>query len=201
MAHARRYFTDALKAKGINPNKLPLKPPKGTAYHLKALGFFKTLYTIERRIRDKPPDERQRIRQAEARPVLEAFKAWLDKIAPRVRPGGKLGEAIAYTRNHWDGLIRYCDHGHVEIDNNAVENAIRPFCVGRNGWLFCDSVAGAHASANLYSLITTAKANGIEPYAYLRHVFTELPKAQCVEDIEALLPFRLDPANLTRNAA
>lgn len=201
MAHARRYFTDALKAKGINPNKLPPKPPKGTAYHRKALGFFKTLYTIERRIRDKPPDERQRIRQAEARPVLEAFKAWLDKIAPRVRPGSKLGEAIAYTRNHWDGLIRYCDHGHVAIDNNAVENALRPFCVGRNGWLFSDSVAGARSSANLYSLIATAKANGIEPYAYLRHVFTELPKAQCVEDIEALLPFRLDPATLTRNAA
>jgi len=201
MAHARRYFTDALKAKGINPNKLPLKPPEGTAYHLKALGFFRTLYTIERRIRDKPPDERQRIRQAEARPVLEAFKAWLDKIAPRVRPGSKLGEAIAYTRNHWDGLIRYCDHGQVAIDNNAVENAMRPFCVGRNGWLFSDSVAGARASANLYSLIATAKANGIEPYAYLRHVFTELPKAQCVEDIEALLPFRLDPATLTCNAA
>lgn len=201
MAHARRYFTDALKAKGINPNKLPPKPPKGTAYHLKALGFFKTLYTIERRIRDKPPDERQRIRQAEARPVLEAFKAWLDKITPRVRPGSKLGEAIAYTRNDWDGLIRYCDHGQVAIDNNAVENALRPFCVGRNGWLFSDSVAGARASANLYSLITTAKANGIEPYAYLRQVFTELPKAQCVEDIEALLPFRLDPTTLTRNAA
>ena len=113
----------------------------------------------------------------------------------------KLGEAIAYTRNHWDGLIRYCDYGHVAIDNNAVENAMRPFCVGRNGWLFSDSVAGARSSANLYSLIATAKANGIEPYAYLRHVFTELPKAQCVEDIEALLPFRLDPATLTRNAA
>ena len=128
-------------------------------------------------------------------------RPWLDKTTPRVRHRGKLGEAIAYAHNHWHGLIRFCDDGRLAIDNNAVENAIRPFCVGRHDWLFSDSVAGAHASANLYSLIATAKANGLEPYAYLRHVFTELPKAQCVEDIEALLPFRLDPANLTRNAA
>lgn len=198
MAHARRYFTDALKAKGVNPKKLPPKPLKGTTHHLKALGFFKTLYAIERRIRDKPPDERQRIRQAEAIPVLEKFKAWLDMMHSRVRATSTLGEAIAYARNHWPGLIRYCDDGRVAIDNNAAENAIRPFCVGRRGWLFADSVAGARASANLYSLVITAKANGIEPYAYLRHVFTELPKAQCVEDIEALLPFRIDPAILTR---
>lgn len=199
MAHARRYFTDALKAKGVNPNKLPPKPVKGTTYHLKALGFFKTLYTIERRIRDKPPDERQRIRQSESRPVLEKFKVWLDTVAPRVRPDSKLGEAIAYSQKHWHGLIRFCDDGRVAIDNNAVENAIRPFCVGRRNWLFADSVAGARSSANLYSLITTAKANGLEPYAYLRHVFTEMPKADSVEAIEALLPYQLAPSRLTDN--
>jgi len=197
MAHARRYFTDALKAKGVNPNKLPPKPVKGTTHHLKALGFFKTLYAIERRIRDKPPDERQRIRQAQSRPVLDKFKAWLDTLAPRVRPESKLAEAIAYTQKHWHGLIRFCDDGRVAIDNNAVENDIRPFCVGRRNWLFADSVAGARSSANLYSLIATAKASGLEPYAYLRHVFTELPKATSVQDIEALLPHRLDRSRLT----
>ena len=199
MAHARRYFTDALKARGVNPNKLPPKPVKGTTHHLKALGFFKTLYAIERRIRARPPDERQRIREAESRPVLEKFKAWLDALAPRVRPDSKLGEAIAYTRKHWHGLTRFCDDGRLAIDNNAVENDIRPFCVGRRNWLFSDSVAGARSSANLYSLIATAKAAGLEPYAYLRHVFTELPKADCVEAIEALLPYRLDPSRLTSN--
>jgi transposase len=199
MAHARRYFTDALKAKGVNPNKLPAKPVKGTTRHLKALGFFKTLYTIERRIRERPPDERQRIREAQSRPVLEKFKAWLDELAPRVRPESKLAEAVAYTRKHWDGLIRFCDDGRLAIDNNAVENDVRPFCVGRRNWLFSDSVAGARSSANLYSLIATAKASGLEPYAYLRHVFTELPKADSLEAIEALLPYRLDPSRLTRN--
>ena len=86
----------------------------------------------------------------------------------------------------------YVEHGDLRIDNNLVENAIRPFVVGWKNYLFCDSVAGANATANLYSLIETAKANGIEPYRFLRHVFTELPKATTLEDIEALLPHRIE---------
>jgi transposase len=89
-------------------------------------------------------------------------------------------------------LIRYLDDGRLHIDNNMVENAIRPFVVGRKNFLFCDTVRGAHASANLYSLIETVKANGKEPYAYLRRVFTELPRANTVEDVEALLPYDAD---------
>jgi len=196
MAHARRYFTDALKAKGINPNKLPPKPGKGERVPIKALNFFKTLYAIERRIREEPPDERYRIRQRDTLPVLDKFKVWIERTLPRVLASSKLGEALAYAHNHWDGLTRFCDDGRLAIDNNAVENAIRPFCVGRRNWLFSDSVAGANASARLYSLISTAKANGLEPYAYLRHVFTELPKAESLEHIEALLPYRLDPSDL-----
>ena len=196
MAHARRYFTDALKAKGINPNKLPPKPGKGERVPIKALNFFKTLYTIERRIREEPPDERYRIRQCDTKPVLDKFKLWIDRTRPKVLSTSKLGEALAYAHNHWDGLTRFCEDGRLAIDNNAVENAIRPFCVGRRNWLFSDSVAGARASANLYSLISTAKANGLEPYAYLRHVFTELPKAESLEHIEALLPYQLDPSDL-----
>ncbi len=200
MAHARRYFTDALKANGVNPNKLPSKPGKGDRIAIKGLNFFKTLYTIERRIRQEPPDERYRIRQRDTVPVLEKFKQWLDKTKPKVLASGKLGEALAYAHNHWEGLTRFCDDGRLAIDNNAIENAIRPFCVGRRNWLFSDSTAGAHASANLYSLISSAKANGLEPYAYLRHVFTELPKAETVEHIEALLPYRLDPSDLIKHA-
>ena len=201
MAHARRYFTDALKAKGVNPNKLPPRPGKGERYPIKALNFFKTLYAIERRIREKPPDERYRIRQRDTRPVLEKFKLWLDRTRPKVLATSKLGEALAYAHHHWDGLTRFCDDGRLEIDNNAVENAIRPFCVGRRNWLFSDSVAGARASANLYTLISTAKANGLEPYAYLRRVLTELPKAESLEHIEALLPYRLDPSDLIEHPA
>ena len=195
-AHARRHLVEVIKAAGVNPNKLPPKPPDKLRRALKALNFIKTLYAIERRLRDKPPEERYRVRQAESVPVLDKLRAWLDEMRPKVTPKSKLGEALAYLHNHWRGLIAYCDDGRYHIDNNAVENAIRPFCIGRRGWLFSDTPAGATASARLYSLVQTAKANRLEPYAYLRHVFTELPKAQSLQDIEALLPYNVDPAAL-----
>jgi len=197
MAHARRRFAEALKAKGINPEKLPPKPPPGTLPTIRVLELMRTLYAIERRIRERPPDERYRVRQAEALPLLDKLKASLDKTAARALPSSKLGEAIAYTRKHWPGLIRYCSDGRLHIDNNAIENAIRPFCQGRRAWLFADTIAGARESANLYSLIVSARANQLEPYSYLRRVLTELPKAQSVEDIEKLLPYRLDQASLS----
>jgi transposase len=93
-------------------------------------------------------------------------------------------------------LIRYLDDGRVEVDNNLAENVIRPFVMGRKAWLFSDTPAVADASAHLYSLIVTTKANGLEPYAYLRHLFTELPKATTADDIEALLPWNVE---LTRS--
>ena len=99
-----------------------------------------------------------------------------------------LGKALAYLHHEWDKLIVYLGDGRLEIDNNRTENAIRPFTLGRKNWLFSASVRGVKASANLYSLIETAKACGLEPYAYLRRVFTELPQAQSVEALEALLP-------------
>ena len=101
------------------------------------------------------------------------------------------GRALNYLHHEWNQLIRYLDDGRLEIDNNGAENAIRPFVLGRKNWLFSASVKGVKASVNLYSLIECAKINGLEPYAYLRHVFTELPKAGTVEAIEALLPGNL----------
>ena len=98
------------------------------------------------------------------------------------------GKALSYLNNEWDKLICYLQDGRLEIDNNGAENAIRPFVIGRKNWLFSTSVKGVKASANLYSLIETAKANGLEPYAYLRYLFTHLPVADSVEDFEALLP-------------
>ncbi len=133
-------------------------------------------------------------------PLLKKLKAWLDTNRPKVLPSSPLGEALAYLDNHWNGLIRYCEDGRLEIDNNLCENTIRPFVVGRRNWLFSDTVNGAKASAALYSLIETAKANRLEPYAYLCHVFTELPKAQSVEDIEKLLPYNLEPHALNNNS-
>jgi transposase len=105
-----------------------------------------------------------------------------------VPPSSATGKALSYLHNEWGQLTRYLDDGRLEIDNNGAENAIRPFVLGRKRGLFSASVKGVKASANLYSLIETAKANGLEPYAYLRRVFTELPQAEAVEAIEALLP-------------
>lgn len=103
-------------------------------------------------------------------------------------PRGKTGEALAYLYKNWDKLTVYITDGRLSIDNNPVENAIRPFAIGRKNWLFSDSQRGAKASALLYSIIETAKANDLEPYAYLRKVLTLLPQCKTVEDIEKLLP-------------
>ena len=107
---------------------------------------------------------------------------------PNVVTFGATGKALTYLHHEWPKLVRYLDDGRLEIDINRAENAIRPFVMGRKNWLFSNSVRGVKASANLYSLIETAKANQLEPYAYLRHLFTELPKATTVAAIEALLP-------------
>lgn len=190
-AHARRYFIDVLKGLGLNPNQLPHKPPDKARRPLKAVSFIRRLYAVEQRWRDASPDVRYAARQAESVPVLRELRQWLDEMRPKVVPETPLGKALGYLDRHWDGLIRYCEDGRLEIDNNRCENAIRPFVTGRKNWLFSDTVHGARASANLYSLLETAKANGLEPYAYLRGVFTRLPAATSVGDIDALLPWNI----------
>ena len=115
---------------------------------------------------------------------------------PEVPPQTALGKALNYLHGQWPKLVRYVEDGRIDIDNNAAERAIRPFVIGRNNWLFSDTVKGAEASARLYSLILTAKVNGHEPYRYLRHVFKELPTATSLKDIEALLPFNIDAESL-----
>lgn len=179
MAHARRKFTDAIKAQGKSKRR-------GEAH--RGLALIRKLYRIERQARKLKPLERYARRQKHAQPVLDDICKWLEKTLPQIPPSSSTGQALNYLHNEWDRLIRYLDDGRLEIDNNLAENAIRPFVIGRRNWLFSTSVKGVKASANLYSLIECAKINGLEPYAYLRHVFTELPKAGTVEAIEALLP-------------
>ena len=183
MAHARRKFSEALKAQGRNPKR-------GKAH--RGLTLMQKLYGIEKQARKLTPEKRHAHRDRHARPILDEMRAWLDQSLPQVPPTSATGKALYYLHNEWPKLIRYLDDGRLEIDNNAAENAIRPFVLGRKNWLFSDSVKGVNASANLYSLIETAKANGLEPYAYLRYLFTELPKAETVDAIEALLPGNLD---------
>jgi transposase len=192
-AHARRKFDEALKAqKSSTKKKRSLKESKA----LQGLAFIQKLYKIERQIREKPPDEVHRIRQERSRPVMEKLRSWLTEAIPCVPPQSLTGKALAYLDGQWAKLIRVLEDGHLPIDTNRVENAIRPFVVGRKNWLFADTVRGAQASANLYGLVETAKVNGLEPFAYLRYVLTELPAATTLDDVEALLPRHVDPARL-----
>lgn len=186
MAHARRKFDEAHKAS------------EGSSHAKTALAFIGELSLIERSLwdRDRPmtPEERVRVRQQHSKPILERFRAWLDALAPQVLPESRLGKAVHYTLNQWTKLSVFLEHGEVPLTNNLCENAIRPFVVGRKGWLFCDTIAGAKASANLFSLIETAKANGLEPHAYLSALFEKLPTLTTVEDFEAWLPWNVRDA-------
>lgn len=131
----------------------------------------------------------RRFRQKHSVPVLSALKEWLDKIAPKVVPDTKLGDAVSYTLNQWDYLTRYTDDGRMPIDNNLLERDIRIFCTGRNSWLFSDTPAGAKASAVVCSLMLTCRACGVEPFAWLKYVLTELPQRPDGANIDDLLPF------------
>jgi transposase len=168
-----------------------------------ALEFIGRLYRIEKeaRIKELAPQELCQLRQQQAKPVLEEFKSWLDKKAPLTPAGGLLGKAIGYALNQWSRLIVYLQDGRLRPDNNLVENAIRPFVVGRKNWLFSGHPRGAAASAFLYSLIETAKANGLKPYAYMRYLFDQLPLAKTEEDYRNLLPPYLDASRLNPAAA
>ncbi|MBF0416707.1 MAG: IS66 family transposase [Magnetococcales bacterium] len=180
-AHVRRKFVEAVTAAGKGGKHS--KAQQGVAWIAK-------LYAIEKRIRGRTPQERFEVRKREVPPIFKDIRAWMDALVPRVLPSSLTGQALGYMQGQWDRLIRYIEDGRLEIDNNGAENAIRPFVVGRKNWLFSDTVRGAKSSANLYSLIETAKANGLEPYAYLCHVFDHIPTAQTLEDFEALLPWK-----------
>ena len=151
---------------------------------------------VEKQLKDTDPEERARARRRLARPIRDELHAWLERSLPEVPPSTLTSKALAYLHSQWPKLIGYLEDGRLSIDNNACERAIRPFVIGRRNWLLADTPKGARASAALYSVIETAKANGHEPYRYLRFLFTELPKAQSPEAIAALLPFNIAPADL-----
>ena len=183
-AHARRKFTDITKAQGKNR--------KAGAADI-ALRYIKKLYRLEGKAKKDgcTPKQIYRMRQEEAKPILDDFEKWLNKKKLQTPPKGLLGKAVAYTLNQWHRLVGYIEDGNVFIDNNMAENSIRPFVIGRKNWLFSGTPEGAQASALLYSLIETAKANKLEPYAYLRYIFEKLPVAEMLEDYEALLPWNI----------
>lgn len=180
MAHVRRKFTDAQTA---SPSK---KAGKADV----ALSFIRKLYVVEKKAKALDAEARQQLRQQESKPILDEFKQWLD--AQNVLPKGALGKAINYTQNQWPKLLTYLENGDISIDNNVTERDIRPFTTGRKNWMFSTSVSGAKASANLYSLVMTCRANDINPYYYFRHVFTELPKRDPAADMADLMPWNVE---------
>lgn len=200
LAHCRQYFDKAAKVTEL---------PSGRNLARVALeDFLKQVYVIERKVKAlrkaaepngiAPLAEILALRQKEAAPLMEAFKKWIDDLLPGVPPKTALGKALAYTTRQWEKLSRFLSDPEMPADNNYCENQIRHFAVGRRAWLFVDSQLGAKASANLHSIVMTCRANGIEPYAYLCHLFEEFPKAKTAEQLEALLPWN---AKATLDAA
>jgi transposase len=197
MAHIRRKFFIAEKAaKKADPQSSPkAKIP---------LDLIKALYKIEKTIKGEPPDKVFEVRQKESKTHMEKLKSFLDDQKTKVLPKSLIGKAINYALDQWTKMLVFLESPLVPIDNNGTERCIRPFVIGRNNWTFSQTPAGAHASANLYSLIESAKANGIEPFGYLSLIFKELPKVQDADGYTKLLPhvvknhFDLKPYQLPR---
>jgi len=193
-AHVRRKFVEAWETAGK------------TGVSKEAVDLIARIYVAEaelrRKLESKALDAEQfkDLRAVRMAPIFTELRAWLMSKAPAVAPQSKLGMAIAYAQKVFERAVRFVDHPIMTPDTNAVENAIRPFVVGRKNWLFSGSPGGAHASAGLYSLIETAKANGHEPYAYLCHLFETLPTCGTEAEREMLLPYRLEPSSYKSNA-
>lgn len=177
-AHARRKFNEALIAQ-----------PKKTGKANIAISTIQKLYAIEKRTTLLSAKERQKIREKEALPILDKFKTWLDETAQTLLPKSYLGVAVSYTLNYWQALTRYVESGELGIDNNVTERDIRPFTTGRKNWMFAQSVKGAEASAVLYSIVMTCRANDINPYFYFQKLFEELPNREEGADLSDLLPW------------
>lgn len=176
-AHARRKFIEAQTAQ-----------PKGkTGKADMALSMIQKLYRIEISLKDKSADEKYQYRQEKAKPLLEKFYQWLAKA--NVVTKSALGKAIGYCQNQWHKLIRYIEDGNCNIDNNRAERAVKPFVIGRKNWLFSNTAKGAKASAMLYSIIETAKANGLIPFDYITHCLDQLSSEHV--DVDKLLPWNV----------
>jgi transposase len=186
--HARRKYVEATKAAKPQGKGKPVKASKADV----ALGHINKLYAIERQIKALSGDERYRIRQELSVPRLNALKTWLDANVGKVAKGSLTRTAMDYTLNQWPTLVGYCERGDLQISNVLAENAIRPFALGRRAWLFADTSGGARASATCYSLVESAKANSLEPSAYIQYVLERIAEADTLEKLEALLPWNVD---------
>lgn len=175
MAHARRKFEKA------KDNDL-----KRAEYVLERI---RQLYLVEREAREKDlsPEQRKELREEQSLPVLQEMEKWMKEQLPDVLPKSSIGQAIAYTLGLWPRLTRYTQHGQVEIDNNLVENSIRPVAIGRKNYMFAGSHEAAQQAAMIYSFLGTCKINNIEPYGWLKNTLQRLPD-HSIQKLDELLP-------------
>jgi transposase len=189
MAHIRRPFYDLYEA-------------HKSAVAKEALERIVALYAIEEEIRGRSAEERREVRNARSRPVLESMKQWMEETLGKLSRKSDTTKAIHYALGRWDPLMRYCDDGHLEIDNNAAERSLRAVVLGRKNYLFAGSDAGGERAAAIYTLIGTAKLNGLNPEAYLLEVLSRIPDHP-VNRIEELLPWNIvvNPKSAVQTAA
>jgi transposase len=180
MAHIRRKFYDLHQAHAS---------PVAT----EALRRIGALYEIESEIRGRTPDERRQVRQTRARPLLDSMHEWLESVRAKLSQKSAVAAACSYALGRWPAMLRYCDDGLLEIDNNAAERSLRAVALGRKNYLFAGSDAGGERAASIYTLIGTAKLNGLDPEAYLRDVLTRIADHP-VNRIDELLPWSISAA-------
>ncbi|OJB53998.1 IS66 family transposase, partial [Burkholderia ubonensis] len=179
MAHARRKFFE-------------LHANHKSQIAEQALKYFGALYDVERDVAELKPEPRHEVRQERARPIADALHAWMTGQRTRVSEGSAIAKALDYSLKRWEALTRYLVDGHVPVDNNWLENQIRPWATGRSNWLFAGSLRAGKRAAAIMSLIRSAQLNGHDPYAYLKDVLERLPTHRA-DDIAALLPHRWAP--------
>ena len=183
-AHARRRFDEAVKA-------LPKANQKSSLAYL-ALKQIQAIYREDNKLKDMSPEERQRHRQLTVKPLVDAYFAWIGQNLLKVPAKSKTAKGFAYSLNQEKYLRYFLEDGEVPLDNNAAEQTIRPFCVGKKNWVMIDTIAGAQSSAIIYSIAETAKANNLKPYNYFEYLLTEIPKHMDDHDVsfcEDLLPW------------
>jgi transposase len=180
-AHARRKFHDLY----VN-NRSDVAE--------EALRYYTALYDVEDEARERnlDADARRQLRQQRSKPIAETFRQWLTRQRALVPDGTAAMKAINYSLGRWAALIRYLDDGDLPIDNNHIENRIRPVAIGRSNWLFCGSLRAGKRAAAIMSLIQSAKLNGHDPYVYLKDVMERLP-TQPASRLDELLPHRWSP--------
>jgi transposase len=185
-AHLRRKFDEALKG-------LPPKQRVSGTKTQQALEQINKLFMIERELKQSTAEERLRVRNLKSRPIVEEFRKWLDEVAGSVLTKSLFGIAVNYGRQQWPKLVRFLEDGRIELHNNAAERSIKPFVIGRKNWLFANTPRGARASAVIYSIVESAKENGLNPYAYLTHLFERLPNLDSRDNdtLDPLLPWNV----------